>query len=145
MDQLKRRYTTHYPGEGTTEKQLDEIEKALGIRLPKSFREISAFYSGGLLGGISHFAIPDDWEPNIKQETLRLRESTGLPSRFVVLAEPPESLIIMDTSGNPEVIWMDAADAANWADRALASPVDAWETYGAFFEELLAEEEEERK
>lgn len=130
INPLKQRYITYFPAEGTAKTQLDEIEKTLGIRLPETFRDICVFYSSGFLGGISHFAIPGDCEPNIKGETLRLRESIGLPSRFIVLAEPLESL------------WM---DAANWADRALASPAGARKTYGAFFEELLAEVEEERR
>ncbi|EMR06532.1 hypothetical protein C772_01427 [Bhargavaea cecembensis DSE10] len=141
MQQLKPRYTKLYPNEGTIRRKLEETERVLGIWFPVTFMETSSFYSGGLLGGISHFSIPDDREPNIKGETLRLRESIGLPSRFVVLAEPPGSLIVMDTTGTPEVIWLDATDVNNLADRALASPPDVWETYGEFFEELLAEEE----
>lgn len=141
MNQLRQRYTLHYPDEGIAEKQLDEIEKALDIRLPVSFREISAFYRGGLLGGISHFSIQNDRKPNVKDETLRLRESVGLPSHFVVLAEPPD---VLDTSGTPEVIWLDAMDVSNLADRTFISPPDVWESYGEFFGTLLAEEEEER-
>ena len=73
MDQLKRRYSHLYPDEGTDGSLLEEIEKALGIRFPVTFMKTSSFYSGGLLGGISHFSIQDDREPNIKGETLRLR------------------------------------------------------------------------
>ena len=62
-----------------------------------------------------------------------------------MLAEPPEILIVMDTAGTPEVIWLDAMDVNNLADRALASPPDVWETYGEFFEELLTDEDEERR
>ncbi|KZE38945.1 hypothetical protein AV656_08580 [Bhargavaea cecembensis] len=145
MDPLKQRYINLYPDEGTSDRELEEIEKTLNIRLPITFREISAYYNGGLLGGISHFSIPDDRKPNVKDETLRLRKTVGLPSRFVVLAEPPESLIVMDTSGTPEVIWLDAMDVTNLAGRTFTSPPDVWETYGEFFETLLAEEEEERE
>ncbi|SDD97942.1 hypothetical protein SAMN04488126_102214 [Bhargavaea beijingensis] len=115
---------------------MDDIEKTLGIRLPETFRDICVFYSSGFLGGISHFAIPGDCEPYIKGETLRLRGSIGLPSRFIVLAEPLESLIVLDTA---------ETQCGELGRLSARFPADARERYGAFFEELLAEEEKERR
>ena len=47
---------------------------------------------------------------DIIDETIRLREAVNLPMRFIVLAEPPESLIVLDTKNIPSVIWFDTVD-----------------------------------
>ncbi|WP_424236963.1 SMI1/KNR4 family protein [Bhargavaea ginsengi] len=145
MEQLIKRYRALYPLEGTSGIELKNIENNLDIKLPDDFKEIAQFYSGGLLGGISHFSISDEDDPTIAGETLRLRQQIGLPRKYVVLAEPPSSLIVMDTAGTPAVIWVDATDAEHLGKRALAIPPDEWATYRDFFEALLDEEEEERE
>ena len=144
MEQLRKRYGALDPVEGTSEMDLENVERQLDVKLPDDFKEIARFYSGGLLDGISHFPITDETEPNITGETLKLRQQTGLPHKYVVLAEPPSSLIVMDTAGPPAVLWVDATDAEYLGKRALATPPDQWTTYREFFEALLDEEEEER-
>lgn len=144
MEQLIKRYRTLYPLEGTSGIKLMNIENKLDMKLHDDFKEIAQFYSGGLLGGISHFSISDKAEPNITRETLRLRQQSDLPHEYVVLAEPPSSLIVMNTAGTPAVLWVDATDAEHLGKRALVTPPDEWATYRDFFESLLDEEEEER-
>jgi hypothetical protein len=145
MEQLTKRYRALYPLEGTSAIELKIIENKLDIKLPDDFKEIAQFYSGGLLGGISHFSISDEADPTITGETLRLRQQIGLLHKYVVLAEPPSSLIVMDTAGTPAVLWVDATDAEHLGKRALATPPDEWASYRDFFESLLDEEEEERE
>ncbi|MGM9922213.1 MAG: SMI1/KNR4 family protein [Bhargavaea sp.] len=144
MEQLRKRYAALYPVEGARKIELENVERQLNIKLPDDFRNIARFYSGGLLGGISHFSISDKATPNITGETLRLRQQIDLPHEYVVLAEPPSSLIIMNTAGTPALIWTDASDADNLGKRVFATPPDEWTTYWDFFEALLDEEEEER-
>lgn len=143
---LKNRYTQLYESDGVEEGVLNRIEGILKIKLPEDFREIADFYSGGLLGGISGFAFAyEDITPNIVEETLRLRNSIKLPSRFIVLAEPPESLIVMDTENIPSIIWCDATDAERIRDMSFAIEPQTWGTYKQFFTKLLEDEEEEQE
>jgi len=141
---LKNRYEDLHPNEGCSSDDIEKIENSLDVHLPESFREIALFFRGGSLGGISHFSFIDEVTPNIIQETLRLRDSVNLPHEFIVLAEPPESLIAMDTVHSPSVIWFSAVEVANLPQKEFASPPDEWETYADFFGEFLTEEEEER-
>jgi hypothetical protein len=64
--------------------------------------------------------------------TLRLRTSVGLPHEYVVLAEPAESLIVMD-SGSSEVFWIDASDAKRLADPRLLRKPQVFQSYADFF------------
>jgi hypothetical protein len=149
IDDLKSRYTGFFGSDPAKNGELNSIEGELGIQLPPDFREISRFYSGGILGGISHNAIAMRGPgANITDETKRLRETVGLPHSMVVLAEPPESLIVMNTKPTaemPSVIWLDAFDVAK-----LRSPVDlhnpqTWPTYTDVFNYLLENEADERQ
>lgn len=67
-----------------------------------------------------------------------------MPSRFIVLAEPPESLIVMDTENTPSIIWCDATDAERIADMSFISEPETWDNYLEFFIKLLEDEEEEQ-
>jgi hypothetical protein len=143
INELKQRYVELFSNEGVDTQTLVNIQKRLDVLFPIDFIEIAKFYSGGILGGISHFSIamtgPAD---NIVNETIRLRSSTGLPSRYVVIAEPPESLIVLDTfaNGGPSVIWLDSTDIGNIKKgNSLSSPT-LWKTYSEFFEYLINEE-----
>lgn len=142
IEDLQNRYINLYPNEGCSSEEINKIESLLDATLPKSFREIASFFRGGYLGGISHFSFLDDVNPNIIQETLRLRDSVNLPDEFIVLAEPPESLIVMDTVNTPSVIWFNAVEISNLPQKTFTSPPDEWETYSDFFEEFLTEEEQ---
>jgi hypothetical protein len=146
IQELKKRYENLFPIEGVEDHILVKIEKMLNIELPDDFRKIASFYSGGLLGGISHFAIAfEGITPNIVEETARLRAAINLPSRFMVLAEPSESLIVMDTKAKNKssVIWCDATDVIRLDDTSFISTPETWDTYSEFFATLLEDEEGE--
>lgn len=145
LQELNERYSNLYPSDGIDEGILNEIEDILKITLPKDFCQISDFYSGGLLGGISIFAVAHQGiSPNIVEETLRLRNEINLPSRYVVLAEPPESLIVMDTEKTPSVIWCDATDAERISNMSFITEPQTWDCYLEFFTKLLEDEEDEQ-
>ena len=78
-------------------------------------------------------------------ETLRLRRAIDMPHRFVALAEPPSSLIVLDCDSG-QVIWCDATDASrlNNLSSTIIAP-EIWPSYAAFFEYLLDVEEKERR
>lgn len=145
VEEIRERYIQLYPEDGIDENVLRKIEDILQLKLPDDFRDIASFYSGGLLGGISCFAFAyEDIAPNIVDETLRLRSAIKLPSNFVVLAEPPNSIIIMDTQNTPSVIWCDATDAERINTMSFISPPDTWKTFLGFFTKLVEDEEEEQ-
>lgn len=142
---MKKRYIALYSEDGINNRELVEIEKMLEVELPDSFCEISTFFSGGYLGSISNYSFSNvDNSLNIIDETIRLRETINLPTRFVVLAEPPESLIVMDTKNNPSIIWFDAVEITELDKKSFTSQPDEWEDYVDYFNALLEEEEEEQ-
>lgn len=142
IDDLKERYKSIYGLEGCSVKVLREIEKVLETKLPTDFKEIANFYSGGLLGGISHYEIASaEGASAILQETLRLRKAVGINKDYVVLAEPPGSLIVMNVVSG--VLWCDANDAENINSKAFENEPDRWDCYASFFNYLLDREESE--
>lgn len=145
VDEIKKRFIQLSKINGINKNMLREIEDILRIKLPEDFCQISDFYSGGLLGGISVFAFTHlGISPNIIDETLRLRNAISLPTNFIALAEPPESLIVLNSKGIPAVIWCDATDAVRIKDMSFISKPFTWKTYSDFFQNLIENEEEER-
>lgn len=144
IDRLKEKYTEIYGVEACPVEALNFLEKELGLKVPDDFKEISRFYSGGLLGGISHYEIAgSEVATSIVQETLRLRGAIGLNKEYIVLAEPSESLIVLNVSGVPAVIWCDAIDAININSKSFETQPDCWDSYAEFFSYLLDREETE--
>jgi hypothetical protein len=146
IQELRQRYTKFYDSDGIDEHTLNEIEDTLNVKLPDDFRKIATFYTGGLLGGISIFAVTNkNISPNIVGETLRLRDAVDLPLRYVVLAEPPASLIVMDTENTHSILWCDATDVVRLNDRSFISSPQTWGSFSEFFTTLLEDEEEEQQ
>src|SRR5262249_5802430 len=116
IEELRNRYVAFFWLEPTASVELELIGKELGLLFPSDFTSVAKFSCGGLLAGISHNAIAARGPgTNITDETNRLRGATGLAHSFVVLAEPPASLIVMNvvkTTGSPAVIWCDAIDVS---------------------------------
>lgn len=144
IDTLRKRYIAEFGDEPCSNQVLSDVESALNVKLPEDFKQISSFYSGGYLGGISHHEIACIGDAtNIVRETLRLRDSIGLDTNYIVIAEPAESLIVLNTTGRPAVIWCDAVEAKNINSQEFINLPDTWESYNEFFEYLLDEEEDE--
>jgi len=142
--ELKDRYDAIYGCEPVGEGDICKIEAELDLNLPLDFKEISLFYSGGFLGGVSHHEIACVGDAtNIVQETLRLRDAIGLGHNFVVISEPSESLIVLNVAGSPSVMWCDAVEAKNLNSMNFVNQPNTWESYGDFFEYLITEEEDE--
>lgn len=141
---LKTRYVDFFGIEPAEIGELDRIESALGVVLPVDFKQISAFYSGGLTGGISHHAIAAGGSANnVVDETIRIRSAVELPKRFIVLAEPAESIVLLNTNNDENinaVIWCDAVDIRNVGNSEFSTPPQVWRTYAEFFDYLLGEE-----
>jgi len=145
MNELLNKYRALYDIDGISKDYLDKIEYDLQIKLPNDFREVSSFYSGGDVGGknIHSFLFSDS--TNLIGETLRIREAVGLPSRFVVIAEQDESIIVMDTENKPSIIWLDSVEITKLEEQDFISEPDVWENFSDFFNHILDDEEEERK
>jgi hypothetical protein len=56
IGQLRDQYIILFGQEPAKDGVLDQIERELDVVLPTDFREICSFYSGGIVGGISHYA-----------------------------------------------------------------------------------------
>jgi len=145
MNELLNKYRALYDIDGISKDYLDKIEYDLQIKLPNDFREVSSFYSGGDVGGknIHSFLFSDS--TNLIGETLRIREAVGLPSRFVVIAEQDESIIVMDTENKTSIIWLDSVEITKLEEQDFISEPDVWENFSDFFNHILDDEEEERK
>lgn len=148
IKELKSRYQSLFGIEGAQNDSILKVERALKLTLPNDFKAISEFYSGGDIGMVSHHSIdyPCD-ASNLVEETLRLRSQFKLKDNFIVVAEPAESIIILDTSSNStnKVIWCDANDLSNLNEgKKISNQIDTWPSYADFFEYLITEEEEER-
>jgi len=75
---------------------------------------------------------------------LRLRSAIDLPHRFVVLAEPAESLIVLDVDSGV-VTWCGNFDVSRLDDSSkMLGKATTWPSYADFFAFLLDEEGEER-
>ncbi len=57
LEYLKKQYTKFYDIESVNDNIISKIENTLEVKLPSDFKSIAKFYSGGLLGGISHHEI----------------------------------------------------------------------------------------
>lgn len=142
--ELKNRYLNLQPSDVVNNAVLSEIENTLNIKLPKDFCEIASFYSGGYLRGISHYSFSNnDGSTSIIEETIRLRTSIDLPHRYIVLAEPPESIIVMDTENTPSIIWCDAVEATKLNDKSFISKPNEWNSYTEYFAQLIEDEEDD--
>jgi len=143
--EAKEKYVSFYMVEPCSPASILDIEENLIIGLPEDFKSISKFYSGGLLGGISHFSIGSgDDEFNVVSETLRLRRAIGLSNEYVALAEPAGSLIVLNVLHAPAVLWCDALDVGSLGAAGFSNFVDTWNTYEDFFLYLLQQEALER-
>jgi len=140
---LKGKYIELYGVEGCSTEELAKIEDALNVQLPHDFKKISEFYSGGFFGGISHHEIAIRSEAaNIVQETLTIRQAAGLNNKFIVLAEPSGSIIVLDVRGK-SVIWCDAVEVDCLNTMEFITKPDIWESYASFFLYLLNQEDQE--
>jgi hypothetical protein len=141
---IRERYISLFGEEPSGPDDLEKLEESLGVILPDAFKEIAKFYRGGMIGGISHHSIPVSSPANsILQETQRIQKTTQLPKAFVVLAEPPASLIVLNTQTG-SVFWVDSTDVDKLKHPELLHAPQTWASYADFFSFLLKEEEEER-
>lgn len=144
IEELKERYLNLQQNDGINNAVLSEIEKSLNVKLPSDFCEIASFYSGGYLGGISNYSFSNnDGSTNIIEETIRLRDNINLPLRYVVLAKPPESIIVMDTENVPSIIWCDAVEVTKLNDKSFISKPNEWNRYTEYFAQLIEDEEDD--
>lgn len=64
-----------------------------------------------------------------------------MPEQYFVLAEPPESIVVMDIKNIPAIIWFDLIDIENIGNNYL-SQTDTWENFSDLFYDMLLEEVE---
>lgn len=124
--------------DGASDEEINELASSLQVELSSDFRRISSVFPGGELGSVSNYEVScADPAFSIVGETLRLRTVVGLPHNYVVLAEPPESLIVMDTASNCSVLWLDAVEVHKLTTFEPLTNPDFWDSYLSYFEGLL--------
>lgn len=142
---FRQRHTAFFGERSLAEGSIADLELSLGVVLPDDVKAISQFFRGHLLGGVSHYSFDPRFASwNIAEETIRLRTAVNLPDWFVVLAEPDESLIVLDVDTRA-VAWCSAFDVSRLdGSSKMLGATDIWPSYAAFFEYLLDMEDEER-
>lgn len=144
FDRLRQRYVSLFGEEPSPIGAIEALQTSLDLKLPGDVVTIAKFYRGGFIGGKSHHAFATGAASNITDETQRLRAAANLPHRFIVLAEPANSLIVLDVESSV-VTWCDANDVVHLNDSSkMSSPPETWPSYADFFSYLLDEEEDER-
>ena len=143
--ELSEEYARLLNPRGVSDEVLSQTERDLGLRLPDGVRRVAGFFAGDLLGGVSHKA----WDPadpdSAVSATVRLRAAIALPERFVVLAEQPESFIVLDTHSG-RVVWAHDYDAMNLATgHELSVDTDLFSDYESFIEFLIDQEADEQE
>ena len=145
LKELKRRYIAMNGARPASKNVLKAINADLGLQLPQDFLEIGEFFDGGGINVMDLYSLAGN-SPKINpvDETLRLRSAVGLPPTWLVLGEPPESLLLMDCAAGGRVIWIDAIDVERISTQSFMSQPDSWNSFAEFFEYLLDEEEADR-
>jgi len=148
--ELVQRYLQFADADPVTPAQLGHLEAQLNVVLPEDLKLIASVYSGGRqIGGLSIEKILAD-EPygDVASCTHALRRSIQLPDRYLVLAEPPESLVVFETKAQATietpVIWLASYDVDRLRTGEPLRDADLFESYSEFFAFLLDRELEER-
>jgi hypothetical protein len=146
VDCLRIRYVQLNGERATQPAVLSRIESRLALELPADFRRIAEFFDGGGINTLPLYSLDsNDGTWNVVEQTLRLRTAIALPKIFVVLAEPPESLIVMNCAEGGSVLWIDATDAGRLATGEPLRKPDEWTCFADFFSEILEQEELDRE
>jgi hypothetical protein len=144
MDLIRERYV-RLNGKHSAEKSyLRKVETDLGVSLPDSFLAAAAFFDGTGIRVLPLYAVARKPMANVLDETKRLRSTIGLPANFVVLGEPPESLLVLDCNSG-KVFWCDATDARGLQNLSFVREPEVWADFGDFLAHLVSEEEEDRR
>jgi len=145
IETLKNRYVALNGARPIPDSVVAAVTSDLGLQPPPDFLEIGKFFDGSGINVIAlHSLAGNAPTMNPIHETLRLRKAIGLPPNWVVLGEPPESLLLMDCAAGGKVIWIDANDAKRIASQSFTTQPTAWDSFGEFFKYLLDEEEADR-
>ena len=145
INSLKVRYVAMNGHRPISSDILRSIQTELGLVLPIDFMQIAEFYNGSGFNVLPLYSFAGNAPTmNPVNETLRLRKAVQLPSNWLVLGEPPESLLLMDCENGGKVIWLDAIDVARISSNSFTKQPDSWNSFSDFFDYLLEEEEADR-
>ena len=59
------------------------------------------------------------------------------------MAEPSESIIVMDTQNTPSIIWCDSVEIDKLDNKLFITKPDEWNSYSEYFGQLIEDEEDE--
>jgi hypothetical protein len=123
---------------------IDRITKELEITLPHDFVAGSEFFDGSGVAVLALHPISPSIATNILSETIRLRISINLPKQFLVLGEPPGSLLTLNCVTG-EVVWCDASEVTNLREFERVRSPQIWGTYREFLYSVLQDEKNDRE
>jgi hypothetical protein len=148
---LIERYLRLFPAEPVPPEEIRAVEEGLGVILPSDMKRICSVFSGGSdIGNIEQFKIALEGPfSNIGRATLEVRHAIGLPTRFVILVELDESVVVLETQPNQEtptpVYWLSSIEIESLITGEPLIDVDIYPSYADYFEAQLVDEEEERQ
>lgn len=152
MKNIIQKFLKLFPDDkGISGKELEKVEEILQVVLPPDFKEISNYYSGGIIGNVSIF----NFKPNLEDEyslvskSLIYRAKINLPNKFVVLYDE-YGFILLNTEPNKNleasILDLSSTDIFNLIEgKPLESNTRLYSAFSEYFEYLLDQEEEERK
>lgn len=126
-----------------------KIEQDLDLKLPKAFKDMTRFYNGNydFKGEGKYCYTVNSFPENIVSKTLFFREKP-LPENFVVLGEPGDNVVLMETTHddkNGHILILSYADTENLCySLPLEEKPTVYESFYDFFDYLLTEEEKIR-
>jgi hypothetical protein len=129
--------------------EISNVEKNLGVYLPRDFIEISQICSYEVIGYFDFYNFTLMGVHSVIGATIAARKNVNLPNNYLLLYEDDASVIVMKTPSNPneegEVIWCAIEDVYNLIDQlSLRYDHTVFKTFTSFFEFLLDKEEKER-
>lgn len=89
--------STDFTG-GISESKIVEIEKALEVTLPASYKWFLRNYGSGGIFGVDILGAGKLPNPNVVTNTERLRRTVDLPDKFVVVEDVDEFYYCLDTA-----------------------------------------------
>ena len=141
MSEVQSRYEARAGSNPISPDFLRKLEEGLGVSLPASFVAVAAYFDGRGVDALPLHPLADI-PGNALDETLRLRRAIDLPARFLVLGEPPESLLVLDCIDG-RVIWCDAGDAEGLGEGRFNLAPHVWTQFSDFLDFLLDEQDAE--
>ncbi|MBP9828839.1 MAG: SMI1/KNR4 family protein [Proteobacteria bacterium] len=142
FDQLKERAKVSFGKYPLTDKEIQNVEKILGLKLPQDFIEINKVCSYEYSNVFSFLNFSGT---GVTEGTLGLWSYFQCPHEFIILYDDGSGVILMDTKNSSSVTYASIEDTENIVFRKkLNYQHSFFSTFADFYVYLLDEEEKKR-